>query len=178
MKTRGFTLKALAAGALLACAGTSFAAKTLVYCSEGSPEGFNPQYFTTGTTFDAVSVPMFNRLVEFELGTTNIVPGLAESWSASPDGLSYTFKLRPGVKFHGSDKFKPTRDFNADDVLFSYNRMADPSHPFHKTAQGQTYSYFDDMGMKDIVDHVPRRRSSPTWRWTSRRFSRPSTSRA
>src|SRR5438552_6086324 len=156
MKTRGFTLKLSVAATLLACAGASFAAKTLVYCSEGSPEGFNAQYFTTGTTFDAVSVPMFNRLVEFELGTTNIVPGLAQSWTASPDGLGYTFKLRPGVKFHSSDKFKPTRDFNADDVLFSYNRMADANHPLHKTAPGQTYSYFEDMGMKDIVDHVEK----------------------
>ncbi|HJV59804.1 MAG TPA: ABC transporter substrate-binding protein [Albitalea sp.] len=156
MKTRGFTFKALVAGALIACAGSALAAKTLVYCSEGSPEGFNPQYFTTGTTFDAVSVPMFNRLVEFELGTTNIVPGLAESWTASKDGLTYTFKLRHGVKFHSTDKFKPTRDFNAYDVLFSYNRMADPKHPFHQTAPGQTYAYFEDMGMKDIVDHVEK----------------------
>src|SRR5437016_5409903 len=61
---------------------------TLVFCSEGSPEGFQPQFFTTGTTFDAVSVPMFNRLVEFETGTTNIIPGLAESWTASPDRKS------------------------------------------------------------------------------------------
>ena len=59
-------------------------AKTLIYCSEGSPEGFNPQYYTTGTTFDAVSVPMFNRLVEFDTGTTNIVPGLA---NGKPDEL-------------------------------------------------------------------------------------------
>ena len=67
MKTRGFTLKALAAGLLVAGAGASFAAKTLVYCSEGSPEGFNPQFFTTGTTADASSVPIYNRLVEFEI---------------------------------------------------------------------------------------------------------------
>src|SRR6476659_4457447 len=125
---------AVAVAVLTALAAAPVAAKgTLVYCSEGSPEGFQPQFFTTGTTFDAVSVPMFNRLVEFELGTTNIVPGLAEKWEASADGLSYTFHLRKGVKFHSTDKFKPTRDFNADDVLFSYNRMADPSHPLHKT---------------------------------------------
>src|SRR5450755_3446852 len=54
---------------------------TLVFCSEGSPEGFQPQFFTTGTTFDAASVPMFNRIVQFELGSTNIVPALAESWT-------------------------------------------------------------------------------------------------
>ena len=154
MNFRGLTLSTIAAGALLSCAGAAFAAKTLVYCSEGSPEGFNPQYYTTGTTFDAVSVPMFNRLVEFDTGTTNIVPGLAESWVAAADGLSYTFKLRKGVKFHSSAKFTPSRDFNADDVLFSYNRMADPS--IAKTTPGTTYAYFDDMDMKNIVDRVEK----------------------
>ena len=102
MKLRGLTLSLLSAGALLGCAGAAFAAKTLVYCSEGSPEGFNPQYYTTGTTADASSVPMYNRLVEFDTGTTNIIPGLAESWTAAANGLSYTFKLRKGVKFHSS----------------------------------------------------------------------------
>lgn len=129
---------------------------TLVYCSEGSPEGFQPQFFTTGTTFDAVSVPMFNRLVEFEIGTTNIVPALAESWTVAPDGKTYTFKLRKGVKFHSNANFKPTRDFNADDVLFSWNRMADDNDPFHKLTAGQTFAYYDDMGMKNIVDKVEK----------------------
>ncbi len=127
---------------------------TLVYCSEGSPEGFQPQFFTTGTTFDAVSVPMFNRLVQFETGTTNIIPALAESWSVTPDGKVVVFNLRKGVKFHSNANFKPTRDFNADDVLFSWNRMADDANPFHKTTAGQTFAYFEDMGMKNIVDKV------------------------
>ena len=113
-----FLRTALIAGLLLSCS-TAVAKGTLVYCSEGSPEGFQPQFFTTGTTFDAVSVPMFNRLVEFEIGTTNIVPALAESWAVSPDSKTYTFKLRKGVKFHSNANFKPTRDFSADDVLFS-----------------------------------------------------------
>ena len=94
-----FRIGAVAAAAAVAWvfASSAQAKGTLVYCSEGSPEGFQPQFFTTGTTFDAVSVPMFNRLVEFEIGTTNIVPALAESWTASPDGKVYTFKLRKGV---------------------------------------------------------------------------------
>jgi len=146
---------ALAVSLALSCSAVA-AKGTLVYCSEGSPEGFQPQFFTTGTTFDAVSVPMFNRLVEFEIGTTNIVPALAESWTVSPDGKAYTFTLRKGVKFHSNANFKPTRDFNADDVLFSWNRMADENHPFHKMTAGQTFSYYDDMGMKNIVDKVER----------------------
>jgi dipeptide transport system substrate-binding protein len=129
---------------------------TLVYCSEGSPEGFQPQFFSTGTTFDAVSVPMFNRLVEFELGTTNIIPALAESWTVAPDGKTYTFKLRKGVRFHSNANFKPTRNLDADDVLFSWYRMADDNHPFHKFTAGQTFAYFDDMGMKNIVDKVEK----------------------
>ncbi len=51
----------------------SVQAKTLVYCSEGSPEGFNPQLFTSGTTYDASSVPLYNRLVEFKIGTTEVI---------------------------------------------------------------------------------------------------------
>jgi dipeptide transport system substrate-binding protein len=140
-----------------ALAAVPAAAKgTLVYCSEGSPEGFQPQFFSTGTTFDAVSVPMFNRLVEFELGTTNIIPALAESWTVAPDGKTYTFKLRKGVRFHSNANFKPTRNLDADDVLFSWYRMADDNHPFHKFTAGQTFAYFDDMGMKNIVDKVEK----------------------
>ena len=157
MKTN--TRKTLLAGlvaVLGASSGVALSAQTLVYCSEGSPEGFNPQFFTTGTTADASSVPMYNRLVEFQIGTTKVVPALAESWQESADGLSYTFKLRKGVKFHGNAKFKPTRDFNADDVLFSYNRMADPNHPFAKVTPGQTYAYFEDMGMDKIVAKVEK----------------------
>jgi dipeptide transport system substrate-binding protein len=139
-----------------AAAGHASAAKTLVFCSEGSPEGFNPQFFTTGTTQDASSIPLFNRLVEFDMGTTNIVPGLAASWEVAADGLSYTFHLRKGVKFQGNAKFKPMRDFNADDVVFSYQRMADPKHPFHQTTPGTTYAYFEDMGMNKIVDKLEK----------------------
>src|SRR5581483_8995962 len=142
IRARHLLLATLGFNILLALPGVTAAKGTLVYCSEGSPEGFQPQFFTTGTTFDAVSVPMFNRLVEFEIGTTNIIPALAESWTIAPDGKAYTFKLRHGVKFHSNAQFKPTRDFNADDVLFSWYRMADENHPFHKFTTGQTYAYF------------------------------------
>ncbi|HYE01003.1 MAG TPA: ABC transporter substrate-binding protein, partial [Alphaproteobacteria bacterium] len=71
-----------AIGLALAVGAGPAAAKTMVYCSEGSPENFNPQINTTGTTFDAAR-PVYNQLVEFERGSTKVVPGLAESWSVS-----------------------------------------------------------------------------------------------
>ncbi|MCB1757775.1 MAG: ABC transporter substrate-binding protein, partial [Gammaproteobacteria bacterium] len=134
-------------------ASPSFAAKTLVFCSEGSPEGFNPQLYTAGTTFDASSRPVYNRLVEFERGTTNIVPALAESYSVSDDGLEYTFNLRKGVKFHTTDDFTPTRDFNADDVVFSFMRQFDKEHPYHSISGG-AYEYFNGMSMPDLLKDI------------------------
>ena len=134
-------------------AGTA-SAKTLVYCSEGSPEGFDPSLYTAGTTFDASSRPIYNRLVEFERGTTNVNPGLAESWEVSEDGLEITFKLRPGVKFHTTEWFTPTRDFNADDVLFSFNRQLDKSHAWNQYVSGAGWEYFDGMDMPNILKEI------------------------
>ena len=144
----------LAATMLVTGLASAAGAKTLVYCSEGSPENFNPQINTTGTSFDAAR-PVFNQLVEFEPGTTTIRPGLAESWVVSPDGLEVTFNLRKGVKFHSSKTFKPTRDFNADDVLFSFNRMWKEDNPYHKVSGG-AYDYFNDMEMPTLLKSIEK----------------------
>ena len=69
------TLAALGAAAFVMSAGSASAAKTLVYCSEGSPEGFNPSLYTSGTTFDATSKTIYSRLVEFERGNRTGSPG-------------------------------------------------------------------------------------------------------
>ena len=145
--------KALAATALAAVLSTTAQAKTLVYCSEGSPEGFTPALYTAGTTFDASSHTIYNKLVEFERGSTNVVPGLAESWDVSEDGLEYTFHLRKGVKFHTTKDFTPSRDFNADDVIFSFMRQKDPNHPYNKISGG-TYEYFGGMSMDTLIKDI------------------------
>ena len=151
---RQFFLASVAVAATIALSATA-QAKTLVYCSEGSPEGFNPALYTAGTTFDASSRPVFNRLVEFERGTTKIVPALAESWDVSDDGLTYTFNLRKGVKFHSTKTFTPSRDMNADDVLYSFNRQLKADHPYHKVSGG-SYEYFNAMGMPDLLKSVEK----------------------
>jgi dipeptide transport system substrate-binding protein len=73
----------VAASALAMFSAMPALAKTFVYCSEASPEGFDPAPYTAGTTFDASAHPIYNRLVEFKKGTTEIEPGLAESWEVS-----------------------------------------------------------------------------------------------
>lgn len=146
----------IASGLLMSALGaSSLAAQTLVYCSEGSPEGFDPALYTSGTTFDAASHTIYNGLAQFETGTTNVVPGLAESWSASEDGLEYTFNLRRGVQFHSNDMFTPTRDFNADDVIFSFERQRLDDHPYHSVSGG-TWEYFQGMSMPDLISSVEK----------------------
>ena len=135
-------LCAIALPALLALAPA--AAKTLVYCSEGSPENFAPSVNTTGTSFDA-SEQIYDNIVDFERGGTKVVPGLAESWTVSKDGTEYTFHLRKGVKWQSNKSFKPSRDFNADDILFTIQRQWVESDPYFKVTSSN-HSYFDDMG--------------------------------
>ncbi len=130
-----------------------YAAKTLVYCSESSPSHFNPQLTDDGASFNANSSIIHNQLVEIPPGETELVSGLATSWKVSKDGLKYTFKLRKNVKFQATTYFKPTRNFNADDVLFTFNRQRLKSHPYHMVGGG-IYEYFDSMAMGELIKDI------------------------
>ena len=148
------TFAGLGVAALL-LGSTAVSAKTLVYCAEGSPENFTPALNTTGTSLDAAR-PVFDQLVEFERGTVNLKPGLAESWTVSPDGMTITFKLRKGVKFGAVKDYKPTRDFNADDVLFSFDRQANEKNPYYKISGGK-YDYYNDMDMPKLLTKIEKK---------------------
>ncbi|MEH3143837.1 MAG: ABC transporter substrate-binding protein [Methylobacterium frigidaeris] len=143
-------LPTLLLGAVLA-AGPA-AARTLVFCSEGNPESLNPQLVTTTTGMDA-TWPLYNTLVEFAPGSTTIRPALAESWTISEDGRDYVFRLREGVPFHRSARFRPTRTLTAEDVVFSIERQWKADHPFHPVSGG-TYSYFNDLGLPNLLAAV------------------------
>lgn len=139
---------------LLTSAPFASAAGSLVFCSEGSPGGFDTAQYTSATDNDA-SDPLYNRLAEFKKGSTEVVPALAESWDISDDGLTYTFHLREGVKFHTTPYFTPTRDFNADDVLFTFQRMHDPQHPF-RLAYPTEFPYFNSMSLDKNIARIEK----------------------
>ena len=63
--------------------------------------------------------------------------------------------MRKGVKFHTTKEFTPTRDFNADDVVFSFQRQLDPNHPYHNVSKG-TYPYFKAMKFPELLKSVEK----------------------
>ena len=125
----------------------------LVYCSEGSPETFNPQLVTSGTTIDAISQQLYDRLLEIDADTGELVPALAKSWQVSADGKTYLFTLREDVQFHQTEYFSPSRPLLAEDVVFTFNRIMQRSHPFHRQGGGN-YPFFQSVDWADLVDSV------------------------
>jgi ABC-type transport system substrate-binding protein len=82
---------------------------------------------------------LYSRLMDYEPGTANLVPSLAESFEVAPDGLTYTFKLRPGVKFSNG------RAVVASDVKYSIERAVNPK------TQGPGAGFFGAIAGFDAV---------------------------
>lgn len=112
---------AVPANAAPATSAPSAGNQTLTIAMTGDPGTADPQL----TTEDyMLPLNIFDRLVEAQTtspGKSEIVPGLAEKWDVSSDGLTYTFHLRQGVKFQDGSPL------SADDVIFSFDRMLDPA---------------------------------------------------
>lgn len=89
---------------------------------------------------------MYEGLVRFKDASTEVEPGLAESWDISSDGLVYTFHMRPGVTFHDGTPV------DAAAAKFSFERQIDPNHPYHDTGDF-AYANFT-LGMIKTIDVV------------------------
>lgn len=110
-----------AAASAPTAAPKSTAPKVLMIAQTTDPGTADPQ-LTTEEYFLPLNV--FDRLVEAVTtapGKSELVPGLAEKWDVSADGLTYTFYLRKNVKFHDGSPF------TADDVIYTFDRMLNPA---------------------------------------------------
>ena len=139
------------------CAGTSLAAPksggTLIFGRGGDSVGLDPAYETDGNSF-MICDNLYEALVAYKDESTELEPGLAEYWTISPDGKTYTFKLRKGVKFHDGTPF------NADAVVFSIGRMMKERNVKFQgkgwdiPAQERTPEYWVSMEMDDTIGAI------------------------
>ena len=124
-----------------------------VYCVSGQVNTFNPQMASGGLTVDTLAAQLYDRLLDVDPYTYRLVPELAESWEVLDNGATYRFHLRPNVQFQTTPWFKPTRALNADDVVFSFQRVFDRKHPWHNVNGGNN-PYFDSLQFPDSVKSV------------------------
>lgn len=129
---------AMSAPAGFAAAGDD-CVKILGYEWSGEKQSMDPADMHSGD--DAYhTFAVYNRLVDID-DNFNVLPELATEWSVSPDGLTWTFKLRSGVKFHSG------KDFSSADVVYSFKRLLD-----EKTGSGAraVLEFLDSDNIKAI----------------------------
>ena len=131
-------------------------AKPLTVCTEASPDGFDVVQYNSLVTTNASADVIFNTLVDYDEADKKVAPALAEKWEVSTDGLTYTFHLRPNVAFQSTDYFKPTRTLDADDVVFTFDRMLDEANPWHKVAGPNGFPHAQSMGLVKLVKAIKK----------------------
>jgi ABC-type transport system substrate-binding protein len=151
---RRHPLVALALSAMVSAAAAQGTGKPLVFCADASPEGFDPALWDSSSTAN-VTTQIFQGLVAYKRGGAELLPELATAWRMSADAKVFTFTLRRGVAFHSTPYFKPTRAFNADDVLFSVKRWIDPQLPFNR-AFPATFIYPQSLGLAQLIRTVEK----------------------
>ncbi|GEL76006.1 ABC transporter substrate-binding protein [Tenuibacillus multivorans] len=123
--------------------------QVLVFGRGGDSESLDFASTTDGES-SRVTKQIYESLLDFDKESFEVVPGLAHDWEVSDDGLTYTFYLEEGVKFHDGT------DFNAEAVKTNFERWADPEHEYAFTEEGYTYAIYGTMfgGFKGDEDHV------------------------
>ena len=110
---------------------------TLVFGRGGDTVGLDPIQVTDGESFK-VTQQIYDTLVDYTPGTTEVEPALATDWEVSEDGLTWTFHLREGVEFHDGNPF------NAEAVKWNFDRWRLEDHPYHI---GGEFTYYSSLAL-------------------------------
>lgn len=146
MKSKLFLVLLLTVVLVFSVVGAASAGSTLVFGSSGDAVRLDPGDVTDGESIQRMD-NIFEGLVEYKEGSTEIQPCLATSWETSEDGKEIIFHLRKGVKFHDGT------DFNADAVVFSFARQYDPNHPYNQYGEWAYWGYmFSDIEKVEKLD--------------------------
>lgn len=138
-------LAALTAFSVTAPASAQTPPNVLVVGQIAEPAALDPHTVTAVNDF-RILMNIYDGLVRYTSGTLEVEPALAESWTISDDGLTYTFALREGVKFHDGT------DFNAEAVKFNFDRMLREDHPFYETGPFPLSFFFSSIAEVTAID--------------------------
>jgi peptide/nickel transport system substrate-binding protein len=159
-------LKRFACCLVLACVlagGAVRADTTLVIGIAADPTGLDPEAVLNNTS-GFVMATIFDSLVKYKPGTTEVAPGVADKWDVSADGLTYTFHLHPGIKFHDGSPL------DADAVAWNVDRLFNKNNPqyIYNTGPAENYADFTygDVSAyratgKDTVEFKFKKPSAP-----------------
>ncbi|MGC7589934.1 ABC transporter substrate-binding protein [Bisgaard Taxon 46] len=144
----------------------------LIYCTHATGFSFNPQTADAGTSMNVITEQIYNKLFEIKNNSASVTPVLAKSYNISEDGKVITIHLRKGIQFHHTSWFTPSRHFNADDVVFSLNRVLgynaylpnldahvvnydNPQYKiFHEEAKKIRFPYFESIKLNQKIKSV------------------------
>ncbi|QMV14293.1 ABC transporter substrate-binding protein SapA [Vibrio spartinae] len=124
-----------------------------VYCGQGTPDTFNPQLVDSGITAESLGPQIYDTLLILDPETQRPSPNLAERWTVNEQGTVYTFYLRHHVPFQHTKWFSPSRNLNAEDVVFSFDRILSSYNPFHNISNSH-YPWFAGINFKHLVKSV------------------------
>ena len=127
----------------------------LTVCTEASPDGFDVVRFNALTTTNASADALMDRLVEFDADKGVIIPGIASNWKTADDGLSVRFTLGQSIAFHETPWFKPTRFLSTDDVIYSFERMMKPEHPWYKSSPSG-YPHAENFNFTKLIKSIEK----------------------
>ena len=126
-----------------------------IYCVDSFSQYLNPQVLGSSPFAASLSQQVYNRLVQINPVTQRLEGALADSWDVSKSGLVYTFNLRQDIPFQHTDWFAPSRMMNADDVVFSFERIIDHDNPFH-TIGNIHFPFFDNLDFENTLSSVKK----------------------
>jgi len=147
---RGFGVLAaalLASSALVAPATAQTPPGVLVVGQIAEPQALDPHAVTAVNDF-RILMNIYDGLVRYASGTLEVEPALAEEWEISDDGTVYTFALRDGVSFHDGSAF------NAEAVVWNFERMLNEDHPYHETGPFPLSFFFSAIETVEAVDDL------------------------
>ncbi len=136
---------AVAVGLAVPAAEAQSPPGVLIVGQIAEPKSLDPQAVTAVNDF-RILMNIYDGLVRYADGKLEVEPALATDWEISDDGLTYTFTLRDGVNFHDGSPF------NAEAVVFNFERMLDEDHEYYDTGPFPLSFFFSAIDEVTAID--------------------------